>query len=196
VEYQPYPYYPPPAPYYAPPPAVVQPAPYVVGPEMRISLSGVMQNPRSDYQLPVGGVGLGLQTRTSTLTMLGLELQALGADRPSHDEKRSQLDALVTGRLFFWDGCLVPFVELAGGIGQAAVEAGGFSTDATQLVGRVGLGLELRLGRHLAFEGALARTGRWAMGDDDTVAYLRESGPFIESHESATEGRLGLALRF
>jgi hypothetical protein len=189
----PYPYQP--APYYQPP---APPEPIWWRPEFRLSLAGVVQSPSSD-QMPVGGVAAGLQVRTSTLTMMGLELQSLGARRFSGNESRSQTDGLVTGRFFLWDAPLVPFLEVAGGIGHASVEAGGFTAEASQLVGRVGLGLELRLGRHLVLEGELARTGRLTMGDpaDQNVAYLADPGaPFIADHEGATEARAALSLRF
>ena len=209
--------YPPPVYYPAPPPPppvaccyVPPPAPAVVvvqpaeedRPQVGLAAAAVLHAPLTG-QMPVGGIAAALQLRASSHTMLALELQSLGARDLARDERRTQLDGLVAGRLFLWDATLAPYFELAGGFGRTSVEVSGYESHAAQLVGRAGFGLELRLGRHLVFEGQVARTSRLRLdrdgSDEGSLARLDPPSSVvvsIDDHESATEVRAGLAFRF
>lgn len=190
-----YPVYPPPAPVYQPPPvAVVQPPPPASVPvQLGLAVSGVVQSPRSG-QLPLAGVAATLQARTSSQSMLSLELQSLTAYGLADDRRRNDLAGLVAGRLFFWDAALAPYFEAAGGLGRSTVTEASFDMRASRLVGRVGLGVELRLGPYLVLEGQVAQVHnlRMASGTADATS----PPPAIGEHESATELRGGLAFRF
>ena len=150
-------------------------------------MTGLVEAPQTD-QLPLGGVAAALQFRTSSHSLLSLELQSLGARRPSDDPRRSDVGGLVSGRVFLWNAALAPYLELAGGLGRAELRANDLEVHAVQLLGRFGVGLELRLGRHVVLDGQIAQMHR--LGFDETA-----SGAF-ESHERATHVRGGLALRF
>jgi hypothetical protein len=188
------------APAPAPPMVVMQAAPPVREdyPRVGLAFGGLVDSPRSG-QMPVGGVVGALQVRTSSHSLMLLELQSLGARRISDDLERSELVGLLGGRVFPWDAFLTPYLELAGGFGRASVEANGYAVHASQLVGRIGVGLELRLGRHLVLDGAVAQVHRLRMdGDGSSRLDLASAEPFaaIGEHERATEIRGGLAFRF
>jgi hypothetical protein len=206
-----YPYPPPPPPpapppcCYAPPPppvVFVQPGRPERDPEVGLAASAVFQSPRTG-QMAVGGVAVDLQLLASPHTMLALELQSLGMHDLTRDERRTQLDGLLAGRLFLWDAALAPYFELAGGIGRTSVEVSGYDSAAAQLVGRAGFGLELRIGRHLVFDGGLARTSRLRLDRDrperGSLAGFEPPSSVvvaIDDYESATEARIGLGFRF
>jgi hypothetical protein len=167
-----------------------------------VAIAGVVQDSR-ESDLPVGGVAASLQFRGSRHTMLALELDALGAHRLPDGERRTQLDGLVAGRLFLWDAALAPYFELAGGVGRTSVELDGYSARATQLVGRAGVGLELRLGEHLVLDASVSTTGRVRVdndpGADESLPYAQYRdavGVFIDDHERAVDARAGIAFRF
>jgi hypothetical protein len=200
--YPSYPAYPPPPPpcCYAPPPVMVQaPAQPPTVPVVGLAVAGVGHAPSSG-QLPVGGLVGALQFRTSSHSLLALELQSLSARRLSDDTRRQEVAGLLAGRVFLWDAQLAPYLEGAVGLGSARIQAGGSELRAGQFLGRYGLGLELRIGRHVAFEGQISRVHKLRLdSDEDRVAYDGLSGPSdrsIGEHERAIEFRGGLAVRF
>jgi len=191
-------YYPPPPPVYAPPaPAVVYRAhhPRPDFPRLGLSLAGTYQAAWAD-QTPIAGAALALHVRTSSHSQLGLELQSLGTRRPLDGSRRDDLAALVAGRVFLWNAALAPYLELAGGIGRASVEADVLEVHASQLLGRFGVGLELRLGRHIVLDGQIAQLHRVRLDEDDYRGPLGTDRLFIDNHERATEIRGGVGLRF
>jgi hypothetical protein len=197
---------PPPPPYYyvpAPPPPAppfvyVQspPRPHRDFPQLGLALSGTVQSGGTDVPA-VGGVAAALQVRTSRKSLLALELQSVGARRQSDNRRRNDLAALLAGRVFFWNAALAPYLELAGGLGRTSLEVDGWQASASQLLGRIGLGLELRLGRHVVLDGQIAGLHRLRLGDGDH--HQLASGPLgapFDEHERATEVRFGGAIRF
>jgi hypothetical protein len=191
-------YAPPPPPvYYAPPPppapvVYAAPAPRPEYPRLGLVVSGTVQAGRTQ-ELPVGGVAAALQIRTSRHSLLGLELQSVGVHRPSDGTRRNDLDALMYGRVFLWNAALAPYLEVAGGVGKSSVHVGAFESHASQLLGRFGVGLELRLGQHLVLDGQIAQLHRLNMSDDE---YNPKTAAFISEHERATEFRGGIGFRF
>ena len=145
-------------------------------------------------EMPVGGAAGALQIRTSRHSLLSLELQSVGAYRPSDGTRRNDLAALLGGRVFFWNAALAPYLELAGGLGRTSLEVGGLEARASQMLGRFGVGLELRLGRHLVLDGQIAQLHRLRF-DDEAVAVAGRPAPF-DRHERATEVRGGIGVRF
>jgi hypothetical protein len=178
------------------PPPVVMSAPPQAGwydaVQPGLALAGVVQS-GAHRAAPLGGIAAALQLRTSSHSLLAFEVQALGAERAPDGARRDELDALLAGRVYLWDAALAPYLELAGGLGRASVEVNRLQVNASQLVGRIGIGLELRLGRHLALEGELASAHRLRL-DDDLASY--DALWPAEHHERATEVRGGLAFRF
>jgi hypothetical protein len=196
-------YYPPPAPVYTPPPqAYYPPAPVAYAaparrwdyPRVGLAVAGTVQTGRTQ-ELPVGGVAAALQLRTSRHSLLGLELQSVGAYRPSDGTRRNDLDFLLSGRVFLWDMALAPYLELAGGVGRTSVHVSAYEAHASQLLGRFGVGLELRLGRHLVLDGQIAQLHRFDMSDDD-VAHATRPVALLDAHERAVELRGGIGFRF
>jgi hypothetical protein len=191
----------PPAPPPPPPPAVY--APYsqtyyapVAAPEyprLGLSLIGTVQAGWGD-EMPVGGAAGALQIRTSKHSLLSLELQSVGAYRPTDGTRRNDLAALLGGRVFFWNAALAPYLELAGGLGRTSLEVNDWEVSASQLMGRFGVGLEVRLGRHLVLDGQIAQLHRLRF-EDDAVAVAGRQAPF-DRHERATEVRGGIGVRF
>jgi hypothetical protein len=221
VQVQPY-YYPPPPCCYQPPPVYVPPvyvpppppppAPVVVyqapppppAPVVGIALSGLAQTAGTE-NIPLAGTAAAIQYRTSSHSLVSLELQSLGARR-SDGVRREDIAGMLGARLFLWDAALAPYLDVAGGIGQASLEGGGTKVSAGQLIGRYGVGLELRLGRHLVFEGQIAQVHHLRSDDEDgsggggiTLARLDKPSltpATIADHERATEVRGGIAFRF
>jgi hypothetical protein len=211
VHVETYPAPPPPPPYYyvpapptPPPPPPAPPFVYVQSPppphrdfpQLGLALSGTVQSGGNDYEA-VGGVAAALQLRTSRKSLLALELQSVGVRRESDDSRRNDLAALLAGRVFFWNAALAPYLELAGGLGRTSLDVGGWHASTSQLLGRIGLGLELRLGRHVVLDGQIASLHRLRVGDG--VHRHVASGPLdapFDEHERATEIRFGGALRF
>ena len=70
----------------------------------------------------------------------------------------------------------------------------GLEVSASQILGRFGVGLELRLGRHLVLDGQIAQLHRLRF-DDEAVAVAGRPAPF-DRHERATEVRGGIGVRF
>jgi hypothetical protein len=212
VQVQSYPAPPPPPPpvYYPAPPAPPPPPPAVYStpypasyypararddyPQLGLSLAGAVQAGWAD-ELPVGGVAGTLQLRTSSHSLLGLELQSLGGYRPSEGTRRTDMAALLAGRLFLWNAALAPYLELAGGLGRTSLEWGAYEARASQLLGRFGVGLELRLGRHLVLDGQIAQLHRLRLDDDGPRTVATAPSPF-DRHEQATEIRGGVGIRF
>ena len=149
-------------------------------------MAGLVEAPQSG-QLPLGGMAATMQFRTSSHSLLSLEVQSLGAHRRSDDTRRSDLAGLVGGRVFLWNAAFAPYLELAGGLGQASLRTRELEVHAVQLLGRLGLGLELRLGRHLVLDGQIAQMHRLVFD---------EEGDTAEGHERATVFRGGVGLRF
>jgi hypothetical protein len=181
---------------------VMQPAaplPRDEEPRVGLAFGGLVDSPDSG-QMPVGGVAGALQLRTSSYSLLLLEIQSLSAQRISDGLRRSEVVGLIGGRVFPWNAFLTPYLELGGGFGRATVGATGFALHASQLVGRIGLGLELRLGRHLVLDGQVASVHKLRLDDRDSSSpqQLASAEPFasIGEHERATEIRGGLAFRF
>jgi hypothetical protein len=174
-----------------PPPVTVQPAyryPQYDPLHIGVSVAGLVAAPQSG-QLPMGGVSGALEFRTSSHSMLSLELQSLSARRRSDDLRRNDLAGMVAGRIFLWNAALAPYFELAGGLGRAELRVNDLEVHASQLVGRLGVGLELRLGRHVVLDGQIAQTHRLTF--DEPLA----STPF-EEHERAAVVRGGVSIRF
>ena len=184
---------PPPPTVYAAPYAPAFPSPRPEYPTLGLALAGSVQAGWAD-QMPVGGVVGTLQLRTSSHTMLGMELQSVGAYRPSDGTRRSDLAGLLAGRVFLWNAAIAPYLELAAGLGRTSLDYAGLEARASQLLGRFGVGLELRLGRHLVLDGQIAQLHRVRLDErDDTVAL--STSPF-DRHERATEFRGGIGVRF
>jgi hypothetical protein len=189
-QYPPPAYYAPPPPaYYAPPPAAVYaPAPVEYQraefPRLGLGVMGTVQAGHHDSD-PMGGVTGILAVRTSSHSQLSFELQSVGGRTPD-DGRRNDLSALLGGRVFFWDAALAPYLELGAGAGRTVIASDGFyryRDTASQMLGRFGLGLELRLGQHLVLDGQIAQLHRWRMDDSGL-------------HERATELRAGIGFRF
>ena len=188
-------YAPPPPPYYGPrvvvvpppPPAVVVQAPPSAGPTVGIGVSGVMQTLDAGEGL-TGGAAVDLQLRTSPHALLSLELQSLEARRSWDGLERSDVAGLVGARLYPWDFVLSPFLDLAVGFGRATVQCCRYEEHATQFLGRYGVGLELRLGSHLALDAEVAQVYR-----------LRLDGPApgpVADRERASDVRGGVTFLF
>lgn len=165
-------------------------------PRFGLSLMGAVQagwNARD----AVGGVAAALQVRTSPHTMLGFELQSVGARRVNDDSHRNDVAGLLAGRLFFWNAPIAPYLELAGGAGRTNLSGNGYQVSASQLLGRFGVGLEFRLGRHLVLDGQIAQLHRLRLDDDDPdLAVYGNTVVGFDRHERATELRGGIGFRF
>jgi hypothetical protein len=186
---------------YGPAPVVVHSAPPRPHAQVGLAISGQAHSPVSG-QLPVGGVVGALQFRTSSHSLLALELQSMGARRPSDGTRRDEVAGLLAGRVFFWNASLAPYFELAGGLGHTSIESPAMNVEASQLLGRYGLGLELRMGRHLVLEGQIAQVHKLRLGLDDPgdPGYVPVIGldddRDVRKHERAVEFRAGLGFRF
>lgn len=194
-------YAPPPPPpcCYAPPPPVViaQPAPpppAPEGPRMGIALNGLVQSSQTSptTSFVTAGVAVSLQARTSRRSLFALEVQSLDSQGPVR--RRTDLAGLLVGRLFLWDAAVAPYLDLAGGLGRASIDAQGAGVSTSELIGRAGLGLEMRLGPHLVLEGQVAQVYKQRL--DHEPGGQPASATFIGEHEQATEVRGGLAYRF
>jgi hypothetical protein len=182
--------YPPPPPVYLPPPqpvVVMEPAPSP-WPNFGIGLSGLAVS-SAGGAVSTGTAGT-LQWRTSAQSLFFLELQSLRADRAWDGLEREDVAGLMGVRLYAWDSFLTPYLDLAAGFGEASFHCCSTRLDAAQFLARYGVGLELRLGRHLAFDAQVAQIHRLRL-DVDT-------GPVVplDDHERAMEVRGGIAFRF
>jgi hypothetical protein len=163
--------------------------------QLGFSVAGVVQSPPIGG-LPLGGIAAALRIQPSSQSLLALEIQSLGAEQGPDGPRRHELAGLVVGRVYLWNAPLAPYLELAGGLGRASVEMNAFEVRASQLVGRIGIGLELRLGQHLALEGEIAQVHRLRLGDDPSYDSDPCCAALLDHHERATELRGGLAFRF
>src|SRR5258708_4454950 len=64
-------------------------------------------------------------------------------------------------RLFAWDAPFAPYVERAGGLGRASIDTNALVVDVSELSGRAGIGIELRLGPRLVLDGHVAPVHRF-----------------------------------
>jgi len=182
--------YPPPPPVYVPPPqqvVVVEEAPSP-WPRLGVGLSGLVAT-SSGGVVSAGSAGT-LQYRTSPNSLFFLELQGSRADRPWDGLERRDVAGLMGARFFLWDAWLTPYLDVAAGFGQASFRCCAARLEAAQFIGRYGAGLELRLGRHLAFEGQVAQVHRLRLDEDPYLVVP------LDDHERAVEVRGGVALRF
>jgi hypothetical protein len=192
----------PPAYSYGPPPATVyagSPVEYERPPFPRLGLAfmGTVQAGLDGLDAVGGGAGI-LELRTSSHSLLALELQSVGAHTVD-DRRRNDLSALLGGRVFLWDAALAPYLELAGGFGRTVISQDGYYRDrevAAQFLGRLGLGIELRLGEHLVFNAQIARLHRWRLDGQDGPLTSDSALASYDGHERATEIRGGIGIRF
>jgi hypothetical protein len=193
---------------YAPPPppvmmmAPVAPPPAADDPvRLGLAVSGLIQSSgAASDQSPRGGVAASLQFRTSARSLFGLEVQSLTSDRTATHSRRDELAGLMAGRLFPWDAPFAPYLELAGGLGRVAIDTQALEVDVAQIIGRAGLGIELRLGPHLVLDAQVAQVHRFSLGHQaNTVAASDPASTdpaFVGQHEQLTELRGGLGYRF
>jgi hypothetical protein len=182
--------YPPPPPVYLPPPqpvVVVEAAPSP-WPRLGVGLSGLVTS-ASGGTVSSGTAGT-LQYRTSENSLFFLELQATQADRRWDGLQREDVAGLMGARLYLWDAWLTPYLDVAAGFGQASFRCCATRLEASQFIGRYGAGLELRLGRHVVFEGQLAQVHRLRLDEDPSLDVP------LDDHERAVEVRGGIAVRF
>jgi hypothetical protein len=189
---------------YAPPPAppVMMMAPVAPPPpaddpvRLGLAVSGLIQSSgAASDKSPLGGVAASLQFRTSARSLLGIEVQSLTSDRTATQSRRDELAGLLAGRLYPWDAPFAPYLELAGGLGRVAIDSQALEVDAAQIIGRAGVGVELRLGPHLVLDAQVAQVHRFSL--DHQVSTVAASDPaFIGQHEQLTELRGGLGYRF
>jgi len=210
------PYAPPPPPVYVPPRPVVVVRPYYPPPPVRVvhhvpapvyvepvvverpshrgtiglGVSGLAQLPGEEHGAETGGVAVTAHVRTSAHTLLLAEMQVVGAPQGPDGLRRRDLAGLLGLRLMPWNNSIAPFVEVAGGLGEATFYCCGQRLHSEQLVGRYAVGLELRLGPHLVFEGQMGRIHRFTTDTEDHL--ISPEG----EHTSAFEIRGGVALRF
>jgi hypothetical protein len=182
-----------PAPYRYAPPVVVAPAPGPQWMQLGLDVAGVAQ--ASSRQATLSGMAASVQVRTSSHSLLALEVQSLTSDH-TLDNRRDELDGLLAGRVYLWNAPLAPYLGLAGGVGRAAFEGNGYRVTSAELLGRIGLGLELRLGDHLVLEGEVGQVHRLHLEDAPPRFGDPCCGALMDQHESATEVRGGLAFRF
>lgn len=194
--YPPPPHYYHPPQYHAPPPAVyAAPPPRPEFPRLGLAIAGTVQDGRDDLG-PVGGVTAALQMRTSRHSLLAIELQSVGVRRRSDESRRNDFSALLAGRIFPWNAALAPYLEIAGGAGRTAVSwnDGADRASAAQLLGRLGLGLELRLGSHIVLDASIAQLHRWRLDEGDGCC--NDGLAAWDGSERATEVRGGIGFRF
>jgi len=187
--YQPPP--PPPVVIAAPPPPVWREPDF---PRYGVAVNGLIQSMQTaGTPAATAGLALSLQARTSRRSLFAVELQSLDAER-SASRRRTDQAGLLVGRLFLWDHALAPYLELAGGLGRAAIDTQFASVATSEVIGRAGLGLELRLGPHLVLEGQVAQVYRLRL--EHEPGGQPADPTFIGEREQATELRGGLAYRF
>ena len=193
-----YPPAPPPPCCYAPPPVMIaEPAPFAPPepdfPRFGVAVNGLIQSMQtSGAPSATAGVAVSLQARTSRRSIFALEVQSLDAERPSR--RRTDQAGLLVGRLFLWDHPIAPYLDLAGGLGRAAIDTQTASVATSEVIGRVGLGLEMRLGPHLVLEGQVAQVYKLRL--EHEPGGQPADPTFIGEREQATELRGGLAYRF
>jgi hypothetical protein len=188
--------YAPPRVWAPPPPMVMAAPPPAEEPEplhMGLAVSGLLQSAGPGQS--TAGVAAALQVRTSPRSLFALEIQSLASDRQPTRSRRDDVAGLMAGRLFLWDAALAPYLELAGGLGHASIDTQAQAVSTSQLIGRAGVGIELRLGPHLVLDAQFAQVHRLRL--DDAASTVAASDPaFIGRHEQSTELRGGLGYRF
>jgi hypothetical protein len=150
---------PPPAPryyaprYYAPPPA---PVPTVVAPlpqaEEPLKWFGI--GVRGGLTAVQGGeqyLGIGGHLRLRPSKHFALDLAAERMSSRKGEVHRIDVPVTLGGQFYILHGTVAPFLVADIGVNFARASAEGYtlSSEAKQLVGRVGGGIELRLGRHV-----------------------------------------------
>jgi hypothetical protein len=176
--------------YGPPPPPVVFQAPAPVStPTLGIGVAGLLASPAAG---PLSaGTAVSLQHRPSSHTLMALELQSLRSARAADGSRREELAGMLAARFFPWDAVLAPYLDLAAGFGRmSSIECCMATLHTDQFLARYGLGLELRLGQHLVFEGQLAQVHRFSIDGD-----AHRADP-IGNPQRATELRGGVAFRF
>jgi hypothetical protein len=138
------------------------------------------------------GMAAALQFRLSPRSQLSLELQSLASQREWDRARREDIGVLLGARLFLWDAVLAPYLDVGGGFGRATFRCCSETVNVPQFLGRYGLGLELRLGRHLVLDAQLARVHRFQLTEDGRPSY---ESP-VDEHERVTELRGGLTFLF
>jgi hypothetical protein len=158
--------------------------PLVLIPRVRLAIGGTVQA-EGDGGAAIGGVVAAVQSGFRH-ALLGVEFQSTGT-RGDERNGRHDLALLVNARLYAWRGLVAPYLEVAAGGGTTSRRLQGYESSASQLLGRFGGGVELRLGRHVVLDGGVGQVHRWSM----------EPVPprLIGEHERALELRAGLGIR-
>jgi hypothetical protein len=172
-----------PAPVYAPPPPPVY-AP--VMPPVGVSFMGVVQGP-IDGRPSASGLGATFQYRPSAHVVTLFELQWVGEPRASDGLRREDLSGLLGVRLYPWNAPLTPYLEAAGGFGEATFTCCAQKLYSEQLVGRYAVGLELRLAPAWVLEGQIGKIHRLNFASDDPT--------LTSGAEEAIEVHAGLGVR-
>jgi hypothetical protein len=159
-------------------------------PQLGLAVNGIVQAPQA--RTGTAGFAVSLEARTSARSLFALEVQSLDVQRGARE--RTDLAGLLVGRLFAWDAALAPYLDLAGGMGHVAVDNQDATLTASQLIGRIGVGIELRLGPHLVLEGQIAEVYRLRV--DHTPSAPAVDPTDIPQREQSSEVRGGLAYRF
>jgi hypothetical protein len=165
-------------------------------PQLGLEVGGVVQSAPDGGGSALSGMSAALQLRTSPFSQLALEVQSLGSERDFDRARRDDLDGLLSGRVYPWRGPLAPYLEIAAGAGRSSFQFDGLERSSSHLVGRIGIGLELRLGHHLAFNAALASVHRLRLDDEPARYGDLCCVDATDDHERATELRGGIAFRF
>ena len=193
--------------YAPPPPPFVVAATPALPPEpepLRFGLlvNGLFQSSATSSsagQSAIAGMAATLQMRTSRHSLVGLEVQSLTSEEQSTGQstrtRRDEQAGLLVGRLFAWDAALAPYLELAGGLGHASIDTQALEVSASQIIGRAGVGIEMRLGPHLVLDAQVAQVHRFRV-DDQSRTVAANDPTFIGEHEQSTEVRGGLGYRF
>jgi hypothetical protein len=149
------------------------------------------------------GMGFMGQLRYRAARHLSLELMS-GYERSSDQSGALRTDVPVTFGLIVPilgpEHIFTPYLVAAGGVNFAdlhMIDTPGFKLDdtRTQIVGQVGGGLELRLGRHFALNGDVRLEGRWntrAAGDDVRTSTVKIDGQPVTPIADSVGVRIGV----
>jgi hypothetical protein len=164
---------PPPAPrYYAPPapvPVVVAPAPRYDEPRMfGIGVRGGLTGMSGGEQY--FGIGGHLRLRPSKYVAIDLAAERMTSRKS--DVHRTDVPVTLGAQVYLMHGTFAPFLVGDLGVNFASASVDGYSlkSDAKQFVGRLGGGLEIRLGRHVAVSADARYVMRHRMGSDKNEA--------------------------